>query len=240
MARAGSETFTGLSTAYQTVKAAGGRYVYVLWRFDKGEPEPFYVGVGKGKRILQHGSSSERARNPIKAKILAKCGEIACTLAAVGVSEAVAFHVEQSLIAEHGRIDLGTGTLSNLTRGGEGGGGAKPGAGNSMARAVRADGDRYDTVLSAAEALGVSHPAIIYRINSGWPGYHYEGEEQQAYVADRKGRCRAAKLAQCKTVTVDGVSYRGVREAGRSLGIQSVQVRMRCQSDRWPGYEMEA
>lgn len=70
---------------------------------------PYYVGKGKGMRAY---SKSHRVRPPVDKSMI--------VFVARGLSEVDAFALEVSLIALHGRINNGTGSLRNLTNGGEG------------------------------------------------------------------------------------------------------------------------
>ena len=73
-----------------------------------------YIGKGKGTRMTD--DSGRRYRVPLKnRKKVAK-----------GLTEQEAFNLERFLIALYGRLDLETGTLTNLTDGGEGSSGYVP------------------------------------------------------------------------------------------------------------------
>lgn len=77
----------------------------------------FYVGKGKGKRDCDWKSRSEFWKSYVAkhCKSLPKC-----KIVARFESEEAAFELEKTLIATYGRRDIGTGTLVNLTDGGEG------------------------------------------------------------------------------------------------------------------------
>lgn len=95
-------------------------YVYVLFDWLGA---PFYVGKGKGDRWLGHSSQSDQY-NPLKKRIIKQ------TIAAIGdlpklkvresLTELEAFKIEIVLILVLGRIENGTGSLTNLTDGGDG------------------------------------------------------------------------------------------------------------------------
>lgn len=72
-----------------------------------------YIGKGKGNRM----ESDFARRYTVPQKNRKKL--------ATGLTEQEAFDLERKLIKKHGRIDLGTGTLTNLTDGGEGAAGLK-------------------------------------------------------------------------------------------------------------------
>jgi hypothetical protein len=82
---------------------------------------PIYVGKGTGPRLETH---LQETRNPLFARILAKCAKVGLKPIIEIVQhfedEASAFRLEIELIAKYGRRNLRTGTLCNLTNGGEG------------------------------------------------------------------------------------------------------------------------
>lgn len=96
-------------------------YVYLLCR---PNGEPFYVGVGSGKRIFNHERVAPSRRQEAKYDII---NEI------IEVGEVVKYSIvgffddwyeaaveERRLIAFYGRVDIGTGILANRTNGGQG------------------------------------------------------------------------------------------------------------------------
>lgn len=96
-------------------------YVYAWTRPDTDEV--FYVGKGRGKRDVSMKRSNPHFMNIIEK--LMRDG-LAATVARVhdNLSEEDAFQLEREEIARHGRRNLGTGSLANLTDGGEGCSGA--------------------------------------------------------------------------------------------------------------------
>lgn len=98
-------------------------YVYLL--IDPSNNIPFYVGKGKGKRYNVHFNPSAKGQNILKDKhiinILSR-GEVVSVQHIPCDSEIAAYELETQLIQQYGRIDLGTGCLTNLQNGGEGAG----------------------------------------------------------------------------------------------------------------------
>lgn len=89
-------------------------YIYRHIRLDTNEV--FYVGMGKNRRY-----KDKTGRNNLWNRIFKKCkGNIYCEkiLEELSFEEAISKEIE--FIALYGRKDLGTGTLANLTDGGEG------------------------------------------------------------------------------------------------------------------------
>ena len=88
-------------------------YVYRHIRLDKNEP--FYIGIAKTDRRL----ISKQNRNKHWHNIVNKCGyEAEILIDDLTWDEACKKEIE--FIALYGRIDMGTGSLVNLTDGGEG------------------------------------------------------------------------------------------------------------------------
>ena len=87
-------------------------YIYSHIQEDTGEV--FYIGKGKGNRAYSDKDRSNLWKNVAKKhgwKVVLLCNDL---------TELEAFEVEKFYIKEYGRRDLGTGTLVNMTDGGEG------------------------------------------------------------------------------------------------------------------------
>lgn len=97
--------------------------VYQHRRLDTNEI--FYVGIGNKKTRAFVGTSVSKTkrktkwRNPHWNNIAIKT-DIVVELVYEDISYELALNKEKELILKYGRIDLGTGTLTNLTDGGEG------------------------------------------------------------------------------------------------------------------------
>ena len=83
---------------------------------------PFYIGIGK--KLKYKRAFDKKGRNKLLAKIANKYSCFSSILFGM-LSFKEACEIEKNLISNFGRIDLKTGTLSNLTDGGEGGCGVK-------------------------------------------------------------------------------------------------------------------
>jgi hypothetical protein len=93
-------------------------YVY-LWS-DPANNIPRYVGKGAGKRAWDHIQDKSSARISYLLKKRHASGYVCIPQIIWLDSEAEAYEFEKLLIAEIGRLDLGTGTLFNCTDGGDG------------------------------------------------------------------------------------------------------------------------
>ena len=95
-------------------------YVY-RFRDPSRSNEPFYVGLGQGRRWTRHFDRRDRHPMTHRMQLLKKIGvqptvEFICT----AVDEELAKLVEMEAISKYGRKDLGRGSLLNLTDGGDG------------------------------------------------------------------------------------------------------------------------
>jgi len=91
--------------------------------------EPFYIGYGQDNRMFKHLYEYEMKKNPLKGnkikKILKTFNKIIFKKYYIikikdNLTEYEAKNIETKMIKTIGRIDLGTGPLTNLTDGGEG------------------------------------------------------------------------------------------------------------------------
>lgn len=90
-------------------------YVYRHIRLDKNEP--FYIGISNNKKYYRAYDSQKR--NKIWKGIVSK-SEYEVEIIIDGISYEDAKRKEVEFISLYGRIDLATGTLANLTDGGDG------------------------------------------------------------------------------------------------------------------------
>ena len=107
-------------------------YVYI-YRHPESKI-PFYVGYGKGDRMLSHLREATREPNPKQGqrklntirKIIKEGSSPIIEIADSELTKEEACELECFLISEIGRLDLGTGPLTNLTMGGDGNRGWSP------------------------------------------------------------------------------------------------------------------
>lgn len=99
-------------------------YLYIYR--DPRSQVPFYVGKGKDKRAWSHLVRTDRSQMTNKITQLQRLGITPDIQLFQGLDEELALLAEVEAIDKFGRRDLGTGTLLNLTAGGEGVSGFKP------------------------------------------------------------------------------------------------------------------
>lgn len=92
--------------------------VYRHWRLDKNEV--FYVGIGKKESRAFDFTHRSKVWKGIKSRT-----NVDVEIVASDLSWENACELEQLMIQEYGRFDLGTGRLVNMTDGGEGSVGVK-------------------------------------------------------------------------------------------------------------------
>src|SRR5208337_4466529 len=104
-----------------------GRYPYQKYDFLYA---PFYVGKGQGKRWKQHlfeAFTWDKSIGPntlkinVIRKIKKETGQNPQIFKIENLTEKQALELEKKLVAHFGRRDLGTGILTNMTDGGDGG-----------------------------------------------------------------------------------------------------------------------
>lgn len=126
-------------------------YVYV---YRDLEGVPIYVGKGTGFRWRQHYAITEKSR--IARKIRKTRNELGVTLYPARTelfSEKDAFYLEMCLIETFGRLDLGTGTLYNLTDGGEGASGHVRTEESKLKQSLRTTGRKKTEEWKLAQSI---------------------------------------------------------------------------------------
>jgi hypothetical protein len=104
--------------------------IYYVYSYSTPDGEIFYIGKGKGNRLYYHLYEAKKEklkggrRNYAKIKkirdILANNQEPIIKKVSQNINEYEALNLEKQLIRKFGRFDIGTGTLLNMTDGGEG------------------------------------------------------------------------------------------------------------------------
>jgi len=124
----------------------------------KTNREVFYVGIGRPDRPYQ---KSPSARSVFWHRVVDKYGYIVEVIH-TGISWEEACNIEMDLIELIGRRDLGTGTLVNLTDGGEGATGCIGGAGKGGVSCYNIEtGKIYETIGQASEDIGMRPTTLV-------------------------------------------------------------------------------
>jgi hypothetical protein len=125
-------------------------YVYAYLR--KKDGTPYYIGKGKGKRAYNlHGN---HIMVPPKDRII---------FLETDLSENEAFIKESEYISKYGRKDLGTGTLRNLSNGGEGNSGHK----HSLETRKKLSNILYEQWSDGRRTMSEEHKVTLSKIHLG-------------------------------------------------------------------------
>lgn len=96
-------------------------YVYVF--IDLAINETFYIGKGRGDRYLDHLALCHKQNTAFYKRlhpmVMTRKEDIHVIFLKSGMTEIEAFEFEIEMIAKYGRLDLGTGCLTNRTDGGD-------------------------------------------------------------------------------------------------------------------------
>jgi len=202
-----------LAAAIAAIKANPGKfYTYVLSRPGGA---PFYVGMGKGKRVADHGKNTRRNERQHKHLIIRK---IIREGASVGYSisffetRLMAADDEKRLIALYGRLDTGCGPLTNRTDGGDGGSGSIQGP---EARAKRsasgkrlwADPAHRAKVLAAAQSPDAL-AALSTSAKRAWSDPNYRARTSAAMKEAAKKPERLTQIASARKGKPMSAEYR--------------------------------
>lgn len=181
-------------------------YLYAHIRLDTNEI--FYIGIGSDAKYVR--SKTNSSRNSDWHRIVDKYGFKPVVLID-GVSKEVACDLEREFISYYGRLDLGNGSLVNLTNGG-----------NGICGIKRSDETRI-------------------KISNSHKGKRATEEVRKKMSASHKGKKisdeHRAKisLSQSKRVidTSTGIIYNSTREVSCKFGInKSTLKNMLCGSSR--------
>lgn len=153
-------------------------YVYAWIRPDTGDV--FYIGKGRGRRDTKKKNPNNRMFLNIVDKLRRGGVEPRIERIHSGLTEAEALHLEMVEIAERGRRDKGTGTLANMTDGGEGVSGMVHSAEARSRIGAAAAGHKY--------ALGHKHSEITKsKISESSAGRRHSDEARAKLSAARSG-----------------------------------------------------
>jgi hypothetical protein len=146
--------------------------VYRHIRLDKNEP--FYIGIGSSKDRAHR----QDGRNDLWNKIVSKT-DYKVQIVFEDLTKEEACKKEIELIALYGRLKDRTGTLSNITSGGESLMGEENPSYNKGVSIV-IDGKVYTSIATAERHLGLHEKTIRYRIKSeNFPSYNYVDEDKK-------------------------------------------------------------
>jgi hypothetical protein len=189
-------------------------YIYFHKRLDDGVI--FYVGVGVGRRAYRESNRSEFWK-----RIVEKHGyniEFPYT----NISQEEAKQLEIHYISVYGRIDRGTGTLCNMTDGGDGRVGYECSQETKEKMRKSATGKKLSQ--ETKNKIGENS-----RSRKSWSVLPREKSEQH-----RKNLAKSRK--DKKAVICDGVLYESQSQASKAYGLSAAGVKRRCESYNYPNF----
>ena len=189
-------------------------YIYFHKRLDDGVI--FYVGVGVGRRAYRESNRSEFWK-----RIVEKHGyniEFPYT----NISQEEAKQLEIHYISVYGRIDRGTGTLCNMTDGGDGRTGYK--CTDETKEKMRKASTGVKFTEDRKNKIGEKS-----RERKSWNVLPREKSEQH-----RKNLAKSRK--DKKAVICDGVLYESQSQASKAYGLSAAGVKRRCESYNYPNF----
>ena len=169
-----------------------GRFYTYLYRDPRPGKDgaPIWVGKGRGRRMYAH---LRKSHNRILERIIVKCRKVALEPIverfAYVKDEQSAHAAERFLIALVGRRDLGTGTLCNLTDGGEGASGCVASAETRAKRGAAFRGRR----------LGPRSPEHCANISAALRGRSLSQEHCKKISDGQRGRKRGPLSPEVRT-----------------------------------------
>jgi len=173
-------------------------YVYRHIRLDKNEP--FYIGIGSD--ITYKRANEKARRNNIWKKIVAKSDyEIEILFDDITYDEAKLKEIE--FINLYGRLDLGNGTLANLTDGGDG-----------TINPSQETRDKISKVNKGRKNSEALMELLINRKGKNNPVFGIRGADNKNF----KGFIQVFKngVYLCR--------YEGIRDCAESLGVTATKV----------------
>ena len=199
-------------------------YLYRHIRLDKNEP--FYIGIGKSDNGLFKRSKQRTKRSQFWKNIASKT-KYKIEIVMEDDSESFIKYKEKEFISLYGRLDLGTGTLVNLTDGGDGGVKWKPTKEQllKMSESRMSDKNGFFNKTHTEETkskMRLNHYDCKGKNNS------FYGKKHRQEVIDKLRAINTGKvksLEQKKKVskavidTISGTEYYSIIEASRVLKI---------------------
>ena len=208
-------------------------YIYGIFRPDNNEL--FYIGKGTGWRHLKSArpDNTNSIKNRIIKKIIKEGKEPIPKILFDNMTEEEAYSKEVELINEYGRISDGSGTLANLSLGGEGGLSgvefSEEHKKNMSIAKIGSNNPMFGVKLSKEQKR------VLSEIRKGNKN-HFFGK---SHKEESKEKMRKAKEKLYKPLVIDGVNYKSLTEASEKLKIHKPTISSRCKNSNFPNYKFK-
>lgn len=189
---------------------------YIYFHRRKDDNVVFYVGIGVGRRANRISNRSEFWK-----RIVAKHGGFNIEIVHSGISQDEAKELEKHYISLYGRIDLGLGTLCNMTDGGDG----------------RVN---YKCQDSTKEKIRKSSTGVVFT-EERKRKIGEKSRERQSWKSamTNRGDEWRSKISQArkKKVICDGIVFESLSSAAEHYKRSIQIISERCKSDRYPNFQ---
>lgn len=204
-------------------------YVYRHIRLDKNEP--FYIGIGSDERYYR--STAKTHRNKIWKGIVSRT-EYRVEILIDDITFDEAKEKEKEFISLYGRINLNTGTLCNLTDGGDG----------TVGQVYSKEHRQKISASNKGRKLSKEHRKKLRESGRDWS----VTEEQKKQISEKlKGikrdliTCPRGLTHGTAKIVLDldtGVYYTSMLELSNVLGVSSATIRQRLKSKNNKKYKI--
>ena len=199
--------------------------------------EIFYVGIGSKKRSKEMSNRNPHCLNKANKAKREKCFSVKYLRQNLSAEEAI--ESEINFIKAFGRLDLGTGVLTNMTEGGDG-----------VIGYIKTEEEREKI---SERMSGEKHPfhggshteETKEKIRLSKLGQKHSLETRKKMSESHKGRVFSEESKErirknqpaCKKVKIDNVIYSSLSEAGKHLGVSYKAIKYRCENINYNNYE---
>ena len=191
-------------------------YIYFHRRSDDGVI--FYVGIGVGRRAYR-----ESNRSQFWKRIVEKHGGYTIEFPHDNISQEEAKQLEIHYISVYGRIDRGTGTLCNMTDGGDGRTGYK------------CTDETKEKMRKAATGVKFTEERKRKIGEKSKERKSWTAAQSAPWTEERRNKLRMSRKERVQVICY-GKLYESQSMAGKKFGMAATEIRRKCLSDKYPNF----